>query len=126
MHVIARLWTDVDPAMRPRLPGSGSSPLASVKLERFPVWASRAGSYHVVVRPVVADVRVTDGQERRFIDHRQPDGGEEKKLSPKAGAREGRPGRAGPEPAYTVCRSSACSRWRLAGRRPPAETSAHR
>lgn len=33
--------------------------------------------YHVVVCPIVADVRVTHGHEGGLIDHRQPDGKEE-------------------------------------------------
>lgn len=38
----------------------------------------QAVTYHVIVCPIVADVRVTDGQERRLVDHRQPDRAEKK------------------------------------------------
>lgn len=30
--------------------------------------------YHIIICPIITDVRVTDGQERGLVDHRQPDG----------------------------------------------------
>lgn len=38
------------------------------------MWVLRWKMYHVIICPIVADIRVTDRQEGRLIDHRQPDG----------------------------------------------------